>query len=167
MKKDLDYLRDIIHECEVMAIEAKIQPGRISNIKINTRAKKRWGLCSYLSDGTYEIQISNSLLADDVSEEALMNTAMHEVLHTVKGCMNHKRKWKTCADIVNRKYGLNVKTTTSAEEKNIAIVDSEYKYIVQCAHCGHKYKYIRLSKCVKNPKRFRCGYCNGELTRIK
>lgn len=117
--KNVDYLKSVEKECETMAIEANIEIGIISNIKINSRAKRRWGLCTKLADGTFSIEISDQLLKDDVEEDALMNTVMHEILHTVDRCMNHGKKWKECAKIINRTYGMNIKRCTSAEEKRI------------------------------------------------
>lgn len=107
--KNIEYLKKELETCKQMAAESNIQIGKIYDIKINTRAKKRWGLCSYFSDG-FIIEISSSLLQDNVSENALIDTLMHEVLHTVDGCMNHGKKWKECAKIINSRYGLNIKT---------------------------------------------------------
>lgn len=163
--KNIEYLKNQLEVCKQMAKESNIEIGKIYEIKINTRAKKRWGLCSCFKDG-FIIEISSTLLQDDVSESALMDTLMHEVLHTVKGCMNHGKKWKECAKIINLKYGLNIKTTTSAAEKNISDTE-EYNYIIACPKCGHQWKYIRMSRCVKHPERFRhTGCCDEGLIRI-
>ena len=163
--KDINYVKDVIRECETMAIEAGIPVGIISSVKINTRAQHRWGLCRMLADGTFEIEISYKLLQDNVEEEALMNTAMHEVLHTVDGCMNHGKEWKRCAEIINRIYGLNIKRCTSSEEKMITEPEDSYNYIVKCPKCGYEWKYIRMSKCVRNPQRFSHNGCGVSLIR--
>lgn len=162
--KNIEYLKKELEVCKQMAAESNIKIGKIKDIKINTRAKKRWGLCSYFSDG-FIIEISSMLLQDDVSREALMNTLMHEVLHTVDGCMNHGKKWKYYAGIINLKYGLHIKSATSAAEKKID--DSyEYNYIIACPKCGYQWKYIRMSKCVKHPERFSHTGCCDSLIRI-
>lgn len=163
--KNIEYLKKELEVCKQMAAESNIKIGKICDIKINTRAKKRWGLCSYTSNG-FIIEISSSLLQDDVSREALMNTLMHEVLHTVDDCMNHGKKWKYYAGIINLKYGLHIKSTTSAAEKKIDDNDS-YNYIIACPKCGYQWKYIRMSRCVKHPERFsHTGCCKDGLIRI-
>ena len=163
--KNIEYLKKELETCKQMAAESNIQIGKIYDIKINTRAKKRWGQCSYFSDG-FIIEISSSLLQDNVSENALIDTLMHEVLHTVDGCMNHGKKWKECARIINSRYGLNIKTTTSAAEKKIEETE-EYKYILACPKCGYQWKYMRMSRCVKHPERFyHSGCCKDSLIRI-
>ena len=162
--KNIEYLKKELEVCKQMAEESNIKIGKIIDIKINTRAKKRWGLCSYTSNG-FIIEISSTLLQDNVNREALMDTLMHEVLHTVDGCMNHGKKWKYYAGIINLKYGLHIKATTSAAEKKIEDNDS-YNYIIACPKCGHQWKYIRMSRCVKHPERFsHTGCCDG-LIRI-
>lgn len=163
--KNIEYLKKELEVCKQMAAESNIKIGKIADIKINTRAKKRWGLCSYTSNG-FIIEISSTLLQDDVSREALMDTLMHEVLHTVDGCMNHGKQWKHYANLINLKYGLNIKTTTSAAEKKIEENDS-YNYIIACPKCGYQWKYIRMSRCVKHPERFsHTGCCKDGLIRI-
>ena len=71
--KNIEYLKKELETCKQMAEESNIQIGKIYDIKINTRAKKRWGLCSYFSDG-FIIEISSLLLQDNVSENALIDT---------------------------------------------------------------------------------------------
>ena len=165
--KNIDYLKKIERECETMAIEANIKIGIISNIKINSRAKKRWGLCTKLANGTFSIEISDQLLQDNVEKSALADTVMHEILHTVDGCMNHGKKWKECAETINKIYGMNIKRCTSAEEKRIDDVLDNYNYIIACPKCGYQWKYMRLTKCVKYPNRFHHSGCSNEgLIRI-
>lgn len=168
MKKDMNYLKDVFKECEIMAIEANIPIGIISDIKINTRAKQRWGLCTLLPDHSFKIEISSRLLEDNVSKEALIDTVMHEILHTVEGCMNHGKTWKLYAKIVNEKYGLNIKRCTSSAEKHIEPSIDEYNYIIACPKCGYQWKYIRLTNAVKYPNRYHHTGCSTEnLIRIK
>lgn len=166
--KDLDYLKSVVRECKQMANDVCIKTGVIAEIKINSRAKKRWGLCTKLPNNTFLIEISSRLLEDDVEKDALMNTVMHEVLHTVKDCLNHGAKWKQCAQLINDVYGLNVKRCTSAEEKNIVSpVEESYNYIVACPKCGYQWKYIRKTKCVMHPSRYNHTGCTKEgLIRI-
>ena len=166
--KDLSYLENIVQDCIIKANNINIPTGKISSVRINRRAKKRWGMCIPNPNNTFTIEISEILLQDDVSNDALYDTVMHEVLHTAPNCLNHGKIWKKYASMINNAYGMNIKRTTSAEEKNIAdMVNNEYKYIIACPICGYQWKYIRYTKCVKYPNRYNHTGCSNEgLIRI-
>lgn len=147
-----------------------IIPGNVSSLVVNTRAKKRWGYCRKLPDGRYEIQISDRLLFDDVDDTSTKNTIIHELLHTVEGCLCHTGKWKKLAERVNRAYSqYNIKRTSTAEEKGIdeKPIIPTYKYTVKCPQCGTVYRRIKKTKLVKYPERYRCGICRHSLIREK
>lgn len=149
-----------------------IKYGRIVKFEVNTRAKKRWGQCKRTPEGYY-ININSVLLDERNSENGLMETIIHEILHTCNGCMNHGAEWQRLAEEVNRVYGYKVKRTNSAEEKgmDMALVTDmykiAYKYALECTNCHHVYQYARAGKVVKNPSRYRCGYCNSQLVRTR
>ena len=103
---------------EVLA--AGIEPGNIVSWVINRRAKTRWGMCTKNLDGTCIIQIAARLIEDErISEQACKETMIHEILHTCKGCKGHTGLWLIYANIMNKKYGYNIKRTTSGEEKGV------------------------------------------------
>lgn len=110
-----------------------IQTGKIiPNVKLNSKAKARWGKCKQLpSTKLYLIEINPELFQN---EDALLETLIHEVLHTVKDSMNHGSIWKKNANKINVKYKMNIKTTNSAADKGITI-EKIHKYIVECEVC--------------------------------
>ena len=67
----------------------------IDDIKVNTRAKTRFGACK-VKKSTFErrftIEISSEIL--DCDEKVISETIIHELLHTCPGCFNHGKKWK-------------------------------------------------------------------------
>lgn len=147
---------------------------------INTRAKSRWGRCSYnRRTGLFSIEINADLLDDGVSHEALMNTVIHELLHADEKRFSdgHRGAWKMCANLVNTYYPqYNIKCATSPEEKGIAdsISNRSYgvKYIVTCESCGYVNRYKRKSKVVTLIERkpcgaCRCGVCGGSKFSLK
>ena len=157
-----------IDECLAVGIE----PGEITSVKVNTRAKNRWGQTKYLPDDTFEININKELLEDNVPDKVTMNTVVHEILHTVEGCFNHKKQWQNYADIMNNAYGYNIKRVTSAEEKGLpqrihTSRTSYRKYVITCGECGHRYYYTRAAKVVSLVRDYgeasgcRCGVCNS------
>lgn len=131
--------------------------------RVNTRATSFWGKC-HKTKGTFWVEVVEELLT--VKEKDIMNTLVHEVLHTCKDCMNHGPQWKAYANIMNQKYGYNIKRTTSAEEKDIVRTDDDYKYIIQCEKCKTKIHRQKTSRLIQHPNYYRCK-CGGKLNRIK
>ena len=160
-------LNKLYHDCLWDIHSLGINTGKINSITINTRAKKRWGLTKMNPDGSFDININASLLRDDLDDMAAKNTIAHEILHTVKGCFDHKALWQSYADKVNRAYGYNIKRCTAASEKGLESVgrvrNENYKYTLTCVDCGSKSYFKRASKAVQHPEWYRCGRCNGKL----
>ena len=165
-------LNEVAKECMKMLDDIGIKYGKVVEFKINTRAHKRWGQCKHVTGG-YSININKIFLDEKNDIDGLKNTIIHELLHTCKGCMNHGPEWKRLASKVNNVYGFNVKRCSNANEKGInedtrpirKIV--EYKYEIQCKKCGHIYKRAKISNIIQHPEQYRCGYCHGELKRVK
>ena len=146
-------------------IEAGIIPGNVNpEIIINTRASRRFGLCIKKKNGPglkydYLIEINHKLL--EVEEKYAMETMVHETLHTVEGCMNHGPKWKGNAAVMNRKFGYNIKRTSSYSERGLE--QPIGKYQVQCTNCKQVFFKNRMSNLIKNPKRYICS-CKAKGT---
>ena len=143
--------------------------GNVKQLAVNYRAKKRWGVCKKQSDGSFIIEIAEVLLQDHVSDIAVKNTLIHELLHTCPGCFSHTGKWKQYADHVNRMLPqYTIKRVTAAEEKGVTLRKKEpvYRYILVCSSCNQYYKRQRISPVIEHPERYRCS-CGGKLQRIK
>jgi len=134
-------------------------------IKINTRSASRWGCCKYRGDSLERtIEISSRLLSDDVSDDATMNTLIHEILHACKGCHGHGGLWLKYANIINSQYPqYNIKRTTSPDE--LGVKPTSYRYAIQCVECGKVHYSNRLSATIQHPERYRCK-CGGEMKRV-
>lgn len=144
---------------------AGIQTGNIDpEIIINSRAKKRLGLCRKVL-GKYDYQIEINSLLLELNEEKAMNTMVHEILHTVKGCMNHGSTWARHANTMSIKYGYDISRTSSYEK--LGIEAPEAKFTVKCKGCGIETHRNRKSKLITHTSLYRCGYCNGQLSLIK
>lgn len=91
-------LAKLFAECEADLAQVGFRPEKY-RFSINTRAKKRWGCCRVVANGVYNIEISERLLADDVSDQATKNTIMHELIHAVEGCLSHTGKCKKQAKV--------------------------------------------------------------------
>ncbi len=162
--KNLDLFYRICKK-QLLAIEIPI--GNITEVRVNSRFRSTWGRCHQLPDGSgYRIEISGRLLGDEVPEDALMQTLIHEMIHTCPGCMNHGSLWKYYADRVNRTYGYRVKRTNSPQELAVAERERDYPYQFQCRGCGQIVKRQKMSKFVKYYKRYRCGRCGDTFIKI-
>ena len=165
--KDLEKLINI---CQSALDSLGIKYSKNVIWSVNTRAKSRWGLCKKTGLNKFEISIAVCLLNDNVDDQMAKNTIVHELLHTVSGCMGHKGKWKLLADYVNQKLPqYSIKRVTNFEEKGMESPKKEvtYRYILRCKNCGVEIGRQRMSKGIKNYKNYRCSKCRGELERIK
>ncbi len=160
--KDFGRLKqECIDEINALGIEL----GKIKGWTINTRARSRWGLCKKEVDGTYSIQIAEALLTDDrISEKACKETIIHELLHTCKGCMKHQGKWKTYAQLMNMRYGYDIKRVTSGNEKGVENYKPRsiaVKYVFTCGGCGAKIYRKRDSRFTKYYRHYGCTRCGA------
>lgn len=172
-------LQSVYWNCRTMMDEIGIDYGNIVEVKVNTRAKNRWGQChrefvgrDVYGNPKYEntINISAILLDERVPIESLQNTIIHEILHTCPGCANHGAEWKKRAAIVKRKLGYDIKRCSGNQEKGISdAVAKEYvkvKYAVRCKKCGREVGKLRMCGIIKYPQNWRCGVCGGEFERM-
>ena len=157
-------MRDLIsyaRQCENMLDRLKIKYAQNITYTVNARATSRLGLCKKQND-RYTVEISSLLLDEHTAELALIETILHEQLHTCYGCMKHTGRWKQLAEKVNTAYGLNVKR--AADEESIpGDLLPKPKYVIKCKGCGAELHRRKLSPLVKNPSRYRCGKCGGKL----
>jgi predicted SprT family Zn-dependent metalloprotease len=152
---------------KVIAANIPLDINKIQRVVINTRAKKRWGQCKKLPNGKFEININTDLV--EQSEDGTLNTVIHELLHTIDGCLNHGEQWKRYANKINRIYGMNIKRTSNAEDKGVerTVTKVDYKYILQCQGCNQIFRRSRQTQFVTNPQIYKCGGCGGDIKRIK
>lgn len=143
--------------------DCRIDYGDIVEITINTRAKKRWGQCRK-RDGRFYININERILEDDTDPHAVLETIIHEILHTVDGCFNHGKEWKNYAERVYQTTGFKITRTTSAERFGIALEENrKSRYVFVCEKCGAVVRRDRMSKFVRHPERYHCGRCGGKF----
>lgn len=160
-------LKTYIKKAINMLESAGVHCGNIIDCEVNTRAK-RWGQCRKVPDG-YVISINASLLDERNAEDGLMNTILHELIHSVKGCFNHGKNWKAVAEKINRKYGYNIKRISSAEEKGVSsetIPKRNVKYKFVCSGCGAEVVRERASKFTNNCQNYHCAKCGGSFEQV-
>lgn len=165
-------LNEIAEECEKDLAAIGIKIGWITGYTVNSRAKRRLGLCSSNGCGGFNIQVSEVLLRDDVPMEELRHTLYHELLHTCKNCQNHGKEWKRLAKKVSLAYNMDISRCASPDEKSVHILQDQHreqaKYKYQCQGCGKVHINMRASGFTRQPERYRCGKCGtlGKWKRI-
>ena len=161
-------LMSLVAICKADLDSLGIKYGKVCNWTVNTRAKRRLGQCRKVGIGLFEINISESILKDDVDDRIALNTIIHELLHTVNGCFKHTGKWKEYAQYINGKLPQYDIKRVAIQSNVFAIEYKEptYNYILRCTKCGQEIKRQRLSKVVTNHKRYRCAKCGGRFERI-
>ena len=162
MKDYMVMFNEAVNVVENLGIEI----GDIVDVKLNYRAKNRFGQCrrNNVLD-TYELNFNYLIFDDDANDDAVMNVLIHEILHTCKDCMTHKDEWKRLANIVNENTKYNITRCNSYENFGIEkpIKEKKHNYVFVCEDCGQIFIRERASKFTKNYHNYRCGKCHGEL----
>ena len=136
------------------------------------RMTRNWGKCHRICTGhypttyRYEITIASILLRDDVDDKATLDTILHEILHTVKGCFDHGALWKSWAERVNVRYNMNIKRVTNAIEKGEVVMNARERvsnYRAYCPNCGAAWMRNKSCKLILQPERFSCPHCHTPL----
>ena len=155
-------LAEVIRQARALGIpvSARIDP----QVRINTRAKARFGSCSGSWSTGFTVEIAAALLTAE--PRACMQVLAHEVLHTCRGCLDHGERWKGYAARMNAAYGYAIRRTDRAEQLGVQLPPRpapRYRWRVVCIRCGRQYLRQRESKLVKHPAYYRCSACGGVL----
>lgn len=105
-----------------------------------------------------------------INDADIVNTVAHELLHTVKGGMNHRGAWRKYADIVNKltEYKITVygksKLQTAAYKRKKAFSIKEYDPetmdVVYCPKCGNRLCLRKgLKKTILGKSAYLCAKC--------
>lgn len=146
--------------------EQGMEPGNIDSTLYVSNAAKEFGRCTR-TGSSFEIRISKYIMNN--SEKELMQTIVHEVLHSIPGCMNHGVQWKKAADTMNKAKGYDISRLASPSAANLTAEHQAVltKYVVACVDCGNELNRQRKSKLINHPELYTCGACGGELERIR
>ena len=141
--------------------QLKIPIGDVREIKVNSRARKRWGQCWMSPTGQFEIEV-NEQLCDGKHEDALICVLLHELIHTVGDCQNHGKKWQAYADKVNRETKYHIRRCASPSDYGFEKMEvPNPKYSVKCLKCGGVVEKSRICDFVRNPQDYRHLKCGG------
>ena len=160
-----DYM-EMYHKALEILDDLNIEYGNIVEVKLNYRAKNRFGQCRKNNvNNTYSLNFNHLLFNDKTKYDVVMGTIIHEILHTCKDCMTHKGEWKRLANIVNANTKYNINRTNSYANFGLERPKKEKKhnYVFVCEDCGQVIVRERASKFTKNHHAYRCGKCGGNF----
>lgn len=132
--------------------------------ELDTRARRRWGSCRKLPDGSCRIGISPKLL--EAPLEALENTLYHELLHAATDVTGHTGPWKAMAAYVSRTLGTQIRRTATFEDKGMAEAEADAPYRFVCTGCGALVLRYRACPFTRRPGRYRCSRCGKPFRRV-
>jgi hypothetical protein len=166
LNKIYDECKEIIEACGI-PVEA---PRPV--LKVNKRAKGRWGQSRINhAIGYREINISHLLADDNADEFPIHNTMIHEMLHQECPNEGHGGKWKDLAIRVSKKTEFDITRTTTYEKYGVKLdMQKGYKYTCFCDKCKKQFGRSRLSQSCKGFGRrgeLQHGGCGGRITIVQ
>lgn len=112
----------------------------------------------------FYIRISEFTLGS--SEKSIMNTILHELLHTCPNCMDHQKQWRHWAGVVSKAYGYDIRRCagdkSAADRANLRSPETSL-HKIECTRCGNVWYRSRNSRLTLHPENYRCK-CGGKLT---
>ena len=138
-------------------------------VEVNGRLKSTLGRVKYRIRGKKcypdKIEFSKDLLSR--SDREVEETIAHEMAHyfvflDTEKDHGHDMVWKTWAV----KLGARPRATMKREEAGVPPL--KYNYVVRCSKCGKIIgKYVRRSKVILHPEKYRSGCCKACLQVFK
>lgn len=154
-------LAQVIAQARALGIPVS---GRIDpHVRLNARAKKRFGCCIGSVKSGFVIELAAALPA--AGRQTCLQTLAHEVLHTCTGCQDHGDRWKSYAARMNAAYGYTIRRTDKPEDLGVVLPEHipVYHWRVTCTGCGKSFLRQKTSPLIRQPARYRCAACGGKL----
>lgn len=158
-RNSYDFLDNLYQASKLLLDELGINTPTVRLTTLNS--SRTLGQTRKLSD-QFEVAINSSMI-NNAPVLSLIETMVHELLHTLPNCFNHGPVWKGHVSKVNATFGTSISRLTTV---NFDIGQQEtYKYKVTCNGCNKVVAtYKRLGKVLKSLEEYTCGICGGELT---
>ena len=136
-----------------------------ATLSVNPRLFRAWARCLFFSRSAPRIEAAPVLTDVALSDNAVMETLIHELLHTCPGCANHGASWQAYARLVTRETHYAVTVSSSQEDHGLpsTYIRPGSRYALICNACGATWCYNRKCNSVVCPERYRCSRCGGSL----
>jgi predicted SprT family Zn-dependent metalloprotease len=161
--KDFKYYLELVNRSKEVLNDLNVPYSKHINFDY-FKSKRSWGVCETLPHNKFQIKVSERLIQSHKDKE-VMDTIIHELLHTIPGGQCHTGNWKKYAEYVNSKTEFNIKRRTSEEEKGFKPTPFTYKYKLVCNNCGATSYYRKETRLIKNSGagyRCTCTKCHNK-----
>ena len=134
----------------------------VTEVNVSPRALQRHGCCKYYGNKCV-IEVSKHLF--NVDNKEMITTLIHEILHTFKDTKGHGEMWQWYAKKISDNTCYHITAC-----RNIEGIENNYKYKVECIHCGQVSYKCRLTNyrlhCFKTGS-MRCRKCGHTEFKIE
>jgi hypothetical protein len=169
-----DSFKRLVAECEAMMAECGFVLPKIT-YSLSSRMYRSIGRCRrkrinseyryfiILADCVYTARLNNK----EINE--IKQTILHEQCHALPNGMNHGDGWKKYVNIINRKYGYNIKRHTDMDDTiRNATKDKRpaVRYIIICEGCGAESRYKRKPKLLDYLHECSCKRCKAKKFKV-
>lgn len=144
------YLWTIESKCRRILEELGIMPGKVCNVRMQDNPKVCESSCVVMGDKGFEIRIDDLYHRDELTEYDLMCTMLHELLHTIPGCFDHKGKWAKYARCVTEKTEYDL-LRLKVGKYEMLHPDAKVLHKAVCPECG-SYMLLRNKRRKWNDK---------------
>lgn len=164
----LEDIKSEVQECVMMlqSLGYTMAEKQYEVAYLSERTNKCFGRCKSLGNNRYLLSFNRKYL--DVGDpKNIHNTIMHEVIHSVNGCMNHQSLWKVVVARINSAFGYSIsRTTNDVAYAALYIKPKTVNYSVWCDNCHTRLaRYNRKSSTVtaimNNERRHYCPLCKS------
>ena len=165
MEFGIDYIKDVYKEARQIVKECCPDfTDPIITFK-SSKARSYWAYVERKGSNYFWIRVSDVFaeISDETARrESLLETIIHELVHTIPKCMNHKEPWKANCSNVRKKYPqFKLDRTEDMSQFGISEKVRADKYLITCTHCGHTWNYKRKPKWIDRADYCMCPYCNN------
>ena len=164
-------INEYFEKCLKMCDEAGIPYREITEVKVTKKFVNKWGTTSTTDHRKFKIKISAALLDEKAfpTDDGLINTLLHEILHTCPDCFNHGETWLGHCRTIYDNYGIEIRVSDTCENKGadeVAYI-ATFRYICKCKKCGVELGRNKMQDFVRFPNKYKHIGCGGEFERIK
>lgn len=97
-------------------------------------AERKHGSCKYdRLTGHFIISVSKNIKYDG----DMLNTVIHELLHTCPVCQNHGTLWQAYANVINARYGIKITRCSKKEHIRVDVGSSRRQYFTKMEYVDH------------------------------
>jgi hypothetical protein len=166
LRKTLD---EFYQEALAVAKDCGLPFGNITKVTMTTATPNIWGRCKVINHGeSYRLEFNKGVILRS-DERFVIQTMLHEIIHTCPQCLGHTGNFKRYAAIIKGKYPqYNIKRTNGLAEAGYIHDPNDYKYALKCEKCGNVIVVgNRMTETIRKAKLLRHKVDGGRVIRIK